>query len=46
MRLKKARSKVAYFFHYHYTPYAVEQRIIFVEQGILTQEQGFYRSKQ
>jgi hypothetical protein len=31
---------VAYFLHYHYTPYAKEQGIISAEQGIPAQEQG------
>jgi hypothetical protein len=38
-------SEMAYFYHYHYTPYATEQRIISAEQGFLTQEQGISLAK-
>jgi hypothetical protein len=31
----------AYFYSYHYTPYATEQGIISEEQGIFASEQGF-----
>ena len=42
---KKIRSRVAYFYRYHYTPNSTEQGIISAEQGILGQEQGISWAK-